>query len=131
MKYITSYILACQNALYVTKGSVANNLPEKCVILAHKTQAKLVLLNNAMMKPGCLADATISNKCRKHLSCEIARRLVELFLDIGFRFGFHWHSFGIRLGMGGPIISNGFRRRREAGWPRDSILLLLKTLTID
>ena len=30
-------------------------------------------------------DATISTKCRKHLACKIARRLVNLFLDIGFR----------------------------------------------
>ena len=53
MKYITSYmILVCQNALNVIECSVANNLPEKCVIIAHKTSAKIVVLNNeAWMLP--------------------------------------------------------------------------------
>ena len=43
----------------------------------------------------------------------LARRLVELFLDIGIRFGIG--SFGIRLGMAGLVIVNGFDRRSEAG----------------
>ena len=52
MKYITSYILVSQNVLKDISGSVANNLPEKRVIIAHKTQAKIVVLNNeAWMLP--------------------------------------------------------------------------------
>ena len=43
----------------------------------------------------------------------LARRLDELFLDIGIKFGFG--SSGIRLAMDGPVIAIGFRRRREAG----------------
>ena len=68
-------------------------------------------------------DATISTKCRKHLSCEIARRLVEFFLDIGIRF--YIGSFGIRLAMAGPVIANVFRQHSEAGRRRGSILLLI------
>ena len=52
----------------------------------------------------------------------LARRLVELFLNIGIRFGFG--SFGIRLGMAGPVIANDFRRRREAGRGKGIVLLL-------
>ena len=52
-------------------------------------------------------------------SAPLARRLVEFFLNIGIRFGFH--SFGIRSGMAGPVIANGFRRRREAGRRKGSI----------
>ncbi len=56
----------------------------------------------------------------------LARRLVELFLNIGIRFGFG--SFGILLGMAGPVIAIGFRRRRETGRRRGIELLL--TLSI-
>ena len=52
----------------------------------------------------------------------LARRLVEFFLNIGIRFGFG--SFGIRLGMAGPVIANDFRRRREAGRGKGIVLLL-------
>ncbi len=52
----------------------------------------------------------------------LARRLVELFLNIGISFGFS--SFGIRTGMAGPVIVNGFRRRREAGRLRGIVPLL-------
>ena len=78
----------------------------------------MVLNNEAWMA----VDATISTKCRKHLSCEIARRLVEFFLDIGIRFGIG--SFGIRLAMAGPVIANVFRQHSEAGRRKGSILLL-------
>ena len=53
----------------------------------------------------------------------LARRLVELFLDIGSIFGIG--SFGIRTGMAGPVIAIGFRRRSEAGRLKDSIVLLI------
>ena len=53
----------------------------------------------------------------------LARRLVELFLDIGIRFGLH--SFGIRLAMAGPVIAIGFRRRRVAGRLKGSMVLLI------
>ena len=79
----------------------------------------MVLNNEAWMA----VDATISTKCRKHLSCEIARRLVDLFLDIGIRFGIG--SFGIRLAMAGPVIANGFGGRSEAGLQKGSIVLLI------
>ena len=78
----------------------------------------MALNNEAWMA----VDATISTKCRKHLSCEIARRLVEFFLDIGIRFGIGF--FGIRLAMAAPVIAIGFRWRREAGRRRGSIDLL-------
>ena len=52
----------------------------------------------------------------------LARRLVKLFLKIGISFGIG--SFGIRLGMGGPVIAFGFRRRRVAGRRKGSIALL-------
>jgi hypothetical protein len=42
----------------------------------------------------------------------LARRLVDLFLNIGIRFGFG--SFGTRTGMAGPVIANDFRRRSAA-----------------
>ena len=59
----------------------------------------------------------------------LARRLVEFFLDIGIDFVFS--SFGIRIGMAGPVIAIGFGGRKEAGWwkqhpPPD---LIDKTLT--
>ena len=53
----------------------------------------------------------------------LARRLIELFLNIGIKFNFG--SFGIRLGMAGPVIAIGFRRRRETGRRRGIVLLLL------
>ena len=53
----------------------------------------------------------------------LARRLVELFLCIGIRFGLG--SIGIRFGMGGPVIAIGLRRRREAGRRMSSIVLLI------
>ena len=56
----------------------------------------------------------------------LARRLVKLFLNIGIRFGFG--SFGIRLGMAGPVIENDFRRCREAG-RRKGIVLLFRFST--
>ncbi len=52
----------------------------------------------------------------------LARRLVELFLNIGIRIGFG--SFGIWIGMAGPVIANGFRRRGEARRRRGIVLLL-------
>ncbi len=45
----------------------------------------------------------------------LARRLVEFFLNIGIRFGFG--SFGIRLGMAGPVIATGVE---EPGGERPS-----------
>ena len=53
----------------------------------------------------------------------LARRLNEVFLDIGIRFGFG--SSGIRLAMAGPVIAIGFRLRREAWRRKGSILLLI------
>ena len=52
----------------------------------------------------------------------LARRLTKLFLNIGIRFGFG--SFGIRLGMAGPVIANDFRRRGEARRGKGIVLLL-------
>ena len=34
---MTSYKLVCENALNVIESSAANYLPEKCVMIAHKT----------------------------------------------------------------------------------------------
>ncbi len=53
----------------------------------------------------------------------LARRLIELFLDIGIRFGFG--SYCIRLAMAGPVIAIAFRGRRKACLLRGSILLLI------
>ena len=70
-----------------------------------------------------LIDYTVFvGRSKLALLVHLARRLVELFLNIGIRFGIG--SFGIRLGMGGPVIAIGFRRRREAGRLRGSIHLL-------
>ena len=52
----------------------------------------------------------------------LARRLIELFLNIGIRFIFG--SFGLRLGMAGPVIAIGFRRHREAVRQKGIVLLL-------
>ena len=58
----------------------------------------MVLNNEAWMQP---FQPNVENSF--HRDCpEIARRLVELFLAIGFRFGFH--SFGIRLGWAAPPL---------------------------
>ncbi len=56
----------------------------------------------------------------------LARRLTELFFNIGIRFGFG--SFGIRTGMAGPVIANGFLRRSEAG-RRKGIVVLFRFAT--
>ncbi len=48
----------------------------------------------------------------------LASRLVEFFLNIGIRFVFV--SFGILLGMAGPVIATVFRRRSEGGLQRAS-----------
>ena len=66
---------------------------------------------------GPLLDKSVNQ--RASISALLARRLLEFFLDICFRFGFH--SFSIWLAMAGPVIANGFRRRREAGRRRGSI----------
>ena len=34
---MTSYKLVCENALDVVQSSAANYLPEKCVMMVHKT----------------------------------------------------------------------------------------------
>ncbi len=52
-------------------------------------------------------------ECEEEVLSLLARRLVELFLDIGIRFGFG--SFGIRLGMAGPVIVIDFRWPIETG----------------
>ncbi len=52
----------------------------------------------------------------------LARRLIELFLNIGMQIIFG--SFGLRLGMAGPVIAIGFRRRRGAGRQKGIVLLL-------
>ncbi len=49
-------------------------------------------------------------------------RVVVFFLNIGIRFRFG--SFGIWLGMAGPVNANDFRRRREAGRQKGIVLLL-------
>ena len=59
----------------------------------------------------------------------LARRLFELFLNIGIRFGFG--SFGIRFGMAGPVIAIDLRRHRETGRRRAPRHLLNQTLAID
>ena len=41
-----SYKLVCENALDVVQSSAANYLPEKCVMMVHKTSAKSILINN-------------------------------------------------------------------------------------
>ncbi len=58
----------------------------------------------------------------------LARRLFELFLNIGVRSIFG--SFGIRLGMAGPVIANGFRLRREIGRRRGNVPLLILDQTL-
>jgi hypothetical protein len=52
----------------------------------------------------------------------LAHRLFELFLNIGIRINFGF--FGIWLGMAGPVIANGFRRRSKTGRRRGIELLL-------
>ena len=47
----------------------------------------------------------------------LARRLVELFLDVGIRFGFGSAS--------GPVIANGFRQGGEARRRKGIFLLLI------
>ena len=46
MNCITSYWLLCENALDDISSSVANYLSEKCVMIAHKTYAQNMVLNN-------------------------------------------------------------------------------------
>ena len=61
-----------------------------------------------------LFDYTVfEERSKLALLARLARRLVELFLNIGIRFGIG--SSGIRTDMAGPGIAIGFRRRSEAG----------------
>jgi hypothetical protein len=55
----------------------------------------------------------------------LARRLVELFLNIGIRIGFG--SFSIRTCTAGPVIANGFRLHSKAGWRRGNLILLIRS----
>ncbi len=61
MNCITSYWLLCENALDGISSSVVNYLSEKCVMIAHKTYAQNMVLNNG----ACM----IQQKCRIILSC--------------------------------------------------------------
>ncbi len=55
----------------------------------------------------------------------LARRLIEFFLNISIRFIFS--SFGILLGMAGPVIATDFLQSSEGGQRRGSIVLLIRS----
>ena len=67
--------------------------------------------------------ALLYRLARLGLRLASARRLGELFLNTGCRFGIH--SFGIRLGMAGPGIAFDCRQRRKGWIGRDIAFLLI------
>ncbi len=80
------------------------------------------ILQQGMRSAGPLLDDLI--RVVTSVVALLASLLAEWFLNIWIRFIFG--SFGIRLGMAGPVIATGFLQSREARRLRGRIVLLIR-----
>ena len=107
-------------ALFVSGSLLQATRMHKKLHLGVDFMFNYLILQLSMRSDGPLLDKSV--RMGSNITAPLARRLTELFLDIGFRFGFH--SVSIRLAMAIPVIANDFRRRSETGRRRGSIVLL-------